>query len=262
VRAKVTSVVVLAVALFARRAEAYRPFDGTDGDVAELGSFELDMGPAHFYAQGGRNYLIAPDAVLNFGIFRDTELVIDMQNFVGLGEIPPGDPRVQLLYTDVLVKHVFREGVLQGKTGLSIAAEGGPLVPEINGTDAFGASLDVILSYRWDWGTVHFNEWGEYTRERTADLWSGVIIEGPHEWTVRPVSELYYERNFTVDQTESILVGAIWTVKESFVLDLAVRGARVGAENAGEVRLGFTWAIPMWETAQNAASRAPRRGTF
>jgi len=254
VRAKVTAIVVLGAALFARRADAYRPFDGTDADVAELGSFELEMGPAHFYAQGDRNYLIAPATVLNFGIFRNTELVIDMQNFVALGAVPTGDPRVQLLDTDVLVKHVFREGILQGKTGLSIAAEGGPLVPEINGTDAFGASLDVILSYRWDWGTVHFNEWGEYTREHTADLWSGVIVEGPHEWILRPVMEMYYERDFTINQTESLLVGAIWTLKESFVLDAGVRGARVGAENAAEVRLGFTWALPMWEPTENAAA--------
>jgi hypothetical protein len=248
------AIVTLGATFLARRAEAYRPFDGTDADTAELGSFELEMGPAHFYAQGSRNYLIAPATVLNFGILPNTELVIDMKDFVALGAVPTGDPRVQLLDTDVLLKHVFRKGILQGKRGLSIAAEGGPLTPEINGTNAFGASLDVIVSYRWDWGTVHFNEQGQYTREHTGDLWSGVIVEGPHDWVVRPVTELYYERDFTIDQTESILVGAIWTLKESFVLDLGVRGARVGAESAGEIRLGFTWALPMWEPTENAAA--------
>jgi hypothetical protein len=262
VRWKPALLVALAVLSASARASAYRPFDGTDADVAELGHFELELGPSHFYTQASRNYLIAPATVLNFGILPGTELVIDLQNFVALGDLPPGQPRVALLDTDVLVKHVFREGILQGKSGLSIAAEGGPLTPEINGTNAFGASLDVIVSYRWDFGTVHFNEWGEYTRERTADLFSGVILEGPHEWTVRPVAELYYERNFTVDQTESILLGAIWTVQDSFVLDLGLRGARVGDENAAEVRLGFTWAIPMWEPAQSSAMRAPRRATL
>jgi hypothetical protein len=245
--AVLVALVASAVTTFAPRASAYRPFDGTDGDTAELGHFELEMGPSHFYTQGGRNYLVAPATVLNFGLLPGTELVIDLENFVALGSLPPGDARVQLLNTDVLVKHVFREGILQGKTGPSIAVEAGPLTPEINGTDAFGASVDIIVSYRWDWGTVHLNEWGEYTREHTADLFNGVILEGPHEWTVRPVSELYYERNFTVDQTESILVGAIWTLQDSFVLDLGLRGARVGSENAGEVRLGFTWSVPMWE---------------
>jgi hypothetical protein len=231
------------------RADAYRPFDGTDADVAELGSFELELGPAHFYQQAGQNYLIAPATVLNFGIIEDTELVIDFQDFVALGPLN-GRPRAALLDTDVLVKHVFRDGILQGKTGLSIAVEAGPLTPEIEGTNAFGASVNALFSYRWDWGTVHFNEWPSYTRQHNLDLFSGVIVEGPHDWTVRPVSELYVEKEFNALWTESLLLGAIWNVRDSLQFDLGVRGARVGDENALEVRLGLTWAIAMWEAKQ------------
>ena len=107
--------------------------------------------------------------------------------------------------------------------------------------------------------TVHFNEWPSYTREHNLDLYSGVIVEGPHEWALRPVSELYVEKEFNGDLTESLLVGAIWTVRESFVLDLGVRGARVGEDSAAEVRLGFTWSIPMWAPAENAATQTARR---
>jgi hypothetical protein len=246
------------IALFSSRADAYRPFDGTDADVAELGSFELELGPAHYYYQAGQNYLIAPATVLNFGIFPDTELVVDFQDFVAIGP-RDGRPAAALLNTDILVKHVFRDGILQGKTGVSIAVEAGPLTPEINGTNAFGASFDALFSYRWNWGTVHFNEWPSYTREHNVDLLSGVIVEGPHDWLVRPVSELYVEKEFNAVQTASLLVGAIWTVKESFVLDLGVRGARIGDENAAEVRLGLTWAIPVWEKTENAAARAASR---
>jgi len=64
------------------------------------------------------------------------------------------------------------------------------------------------------------------------------------------------EKEFNALQTELLLVGAIWTVKESFVLDLGVRGARIGDENAVEVRLGFTWSLPMWEPTENAAAGA------
>jgi hypothetical protein len=259
VRRRIALFVGACTALVSRQAEAYRPFDGTDGDVAELGSFELELGPAHFYDQAGQLYLIAPATVLNFGILPGTELVIDFQDFVALGSLE-GRERVALLDTDVLVKHVFREGVLQGKSGLSIAVEAGPLTPEINGTNAFGASVDAIFSYRWGWGTVHFNEWGLYTREHNADIFSGVIVEGPHEWTVRPVSELFFEHEFNADTTESVLVGAIWTIKESFVLDLGLRGAHIGDDAALEVRLGFTWAIPFWEKAENAALRLGGRG--
>jgi hypothetical protein len=244
---------VVALLLCSRRAEAYRPFDGTDADTAELGTFELEMGPVHWYDRAGQNYLIAPDTVLNLGILPSTELVIDFQDFVALGALN-GRPRVALLETDILLKHVFREGILQGKSGLSVAVEAGPLTPEINGTNAFGASADLILSYRWDWGTLHFNEWPEYLRDHNLDVLSGVIIEGPHEWLVRPVSEFFYEKEFHEQQTLSGLVGAIWTPKDSFVLDLAFRRARIGDKNAAELRLGFTWALPVWECTSRDAS--------
>jgi hypothetical protein len=249
-------VLVAALVLVTGRAEAYRPFDGTDADVAELGAFELELGPTHFYSQSGSgplhgNYLIAPATVLNFGIVKDTELVIDFEDFVAEGALD-GRPHAALLNTDVLVKHVFREGILQGKTGLSVAVEAGPLTPEVNGTNAFGASANLLLSYRWNWGTVHFNEWPSYTREHNLDVYSGVIVEGPHDWVVRPVTELYVEKEFNGDLTESALVGAIWEVRESFALDVGVRGARVGSDDAAEVRFGFTWSLPLWTPKEDA----------
>lgn len=256
--------VALLVALRSAPAWAYRPFDGTDADVAELGDFELELGPTHFYYEAGHTYSIAPATVLNFGIVKDTELVIDFENFIAT-DPSDGRPRVALLNTDVLVKHVFREGILQGKTGLSIAVEAGPLTPEINGTNAFGASVNALFSYRWDWGTVHFNEWPSYTREHNLDLYSGIIVEGPRQWAVRPVSEIFVEKEFNGAQTESVLVGAIWEVKESFQVDLGVRAARIGDDDAAEVRFGFTWAIPLWKTAEPpevTSSLGVRRAVF
>jgi hypothetical protein len=235
--------VLIAVLLCESRAEAYRPFDGTDADVAELGTFELEMGPVHWCDRGGQQYLLTPVTVLNFGILPGTELVIDFRGSVALGALA-GRPRAALLGTDVVVKHVLREGILQGKSGLSIALELGPLTPEIHGNAGFGASSDLILSYRWDWGSVHFNEWPSYSRAHNLDLFSGVIVEGPHDWLVRPVTEVFYEKEFNAQQTVSALVGVIWTAKDSFVLDLGLRGARIGGDNAAEARLGFTWTIP------------------
>jgi hypothetical protein len=245
-RCRLALAVASSMLLVASPASAYRPFNGTDADVADVGSFELELGPAHFYSVGGQSYLLAPTSVLNLGIFDDTEIVIDSTNAVALGPLG-GRPRDAFVDTDVFLKHVFREGTLQGKTGLSIAAEGGALTPEINGQDAFGASLAVILSYRWDSLTVHFNEQAQYTRAQTVDLFSSVIVEGPYDWTVRPVSELFVEHEFNGLQSESALLGAIWRLRESFVLDVGVRGARLGDQDAAEVRLGLTWAIPLWQ---------------
>jgi hypothetical protein len=237
-------------ALVPRTASAYRPFDGTDADTAELGEFELELGPVHYYRQASQNFLIAPALVLNFGLLERTELVIDAQNYVALGPLTPGTSRLSFLGDDILVKHTFREGTLQGKTGVSIAAEGGVLTPEINGVASVGASLDVITSYRWGWGTLHWNEWFELTRDQHADLYTGLIVEGPHDWKVRPVGELYYDKDFEGTSTESVLVGVIWQAREAFDFDVGVRGARVADENAVEVRLGLTWRVAMWEPAE------------
>jgi hypothetical protein len=182
-------------------AHAYRPFDGTDADVAGYGEFELELGPTHYYRENQRNFLIAPATVLNLGVFPGTELVVDFADYVALDALAPGEPRVHTTDTDVLLKHVFREGILQDKTGLSIAAEAGPLLPDINGTNAFGASLDVITSYRFPFGSFHWNEWGEYTRTHNFSLFSGVILEGPHDWSVRPVAELFVEHEWSTSST-------------------------------------------------------------
>jgi hypothetical protein len=246
-RGRIAGLLVIASLLVVERdALAYRPFDGTDADVAAYGHLEWELGPTHYYREGDSNFLIAPATVLNLGIVKGTELVVDFEDLVALGALDPGEPRVRTQDTDVLVKHVFREGVLQEKSGPSIAVEAGPLLPDIHGESAFGASLAVITSYRWSFGSIHWNEWGEYTREHRVSLFSGVILEGPHDWTVRPVAELFVEHEFNVETTCSALVGAIWAVDDAFSLDVGVRAALIEGESAEEVRLGFTWALPIW----------------
>jgi hypothetical protein len=250
----------LATLLVSTRANAYRPFDGTDADVAEPRVFELELGPVNYYRADHQSFLIAPALVLNLGIFEGTELVVDADDYVALGALEPGTARVSLLGDDVLVKHVFLEGVLQGKTGISLAAEGGVLTPEIHGSAGAGASLDVIASYRWSWGTVHWNEWFEYTREHHADLFNGVIVEGPYAWPVRPVTELFFDKDFAGGSTASALVGAIWVPNPSLALDAAVRLARADDDDAIEVRLGLTWSVGLGEEHGAERTNASARG--
>ncbi len=262
-RALALGAAVAALAL-APDARAYRPFDGTDADVADPGEFELELGPAQFYGQGGRHFLVAPITVLNLGLIERFELVVDARQLVGLDDTG-GEARVRLVDTDVLLKWVARPGTLQGKSGLSIAFEGGPLVPEIQGETSFGAHLDTIFSYRWSTGTVHFNEQVEYTRLGEPGFFSGIILEGPREQRVRPVSEVFVEGARKEDLVLSGLVGAIWTVNESFSFDMGLRVGTVGGESAAEVRLGFTWGVPIRggeskvENARAPGARLARR---
>jgi hypothetical protein len=239
----------IASVLAASPAFAYRPFDGTDADVADTGEFELELGPAHYYATRDAHYVIAPATVLNLGLVRNLELVVDFKNFVGLDGVP-GESRVRVLDTDVFLKWIARRGILQGQRGLSVAFEGGPLTPEIQGQNAFGAQLLMIVSHRWNGGTIHFNEQAAYNRAGNIQVFSGIILEGPHELPVRPVAEFFFDNEFGANtQKYSALAGFIWAAAEGFDLDMGLRVAREHDMGVSEVRLGFTWAVDLWTPA-------------
>src|ERR1700712_2759313 len=130
---------------YVQTAHAYRPFTGTDADVADLGEFELELGPVEWSREAGHNYLLAPATVLNLGIMPRVELVVD---FVGVAamRLQPGESRYQVGDTDVFLKWLLLKGALQEETGLSIAVEAGPLLPEVNpGASGYGAAANVIL---------------------------------------------------------------------------------------------------------------------
>ncbi len=138
--------------------------------------------------------------------------------------------------------------MLQGARGPSIALEAGPLIPEIGGDTRFGAHANVIISERGRAGAVHFNQQIEYTRERTFDSYSGVILEGPLSLRFRPVSEFYIVKTFGGGIATSALLGAIWVLSNSLSVDGAVRGGRVQGSITNEYRLGFTWTTQFWSS--------------
>jgi hypothetical protein len=208
----------------------------------------LELGPVNYYRQAGNQYLIAPATVLNLGFAPGWEAVVDFQNYVGLQPIP-GQPQDRLLDTDALVKVILLQGSLQDAGNRpSIAAEVGPLLPNVNGQDGFGASCDVIVSMRWKYLTLHANNWLQLTRgDLHVDWFEGLIIEGPFEAPVRPVAELFVEHEWTANVTTlSALGGAIWRTTEGLDLDAAAREARLAGQWVTEIRLGLTWTLGVW----------------
>src|SRR3974390_1248045 len=85
-----------AAATWAAPALAYRPFDGTDAEVADPGVFEMELGPVQYYSRNESHYLLAPVTVLHLGLVPRWELVGEFQNYFGL-DPPPGQPRDRLL---------------------------------------------------------------------------------------------------------------------------------------------------------------------
>jgi hypothetical protein len=221
-------------------ARAYRPFDGTDAAVAETGEMEIELGPVEYLRDGADRSLRAPNVRINYGFTLGWEASLEGEVAHGL---TAGIPRTSLIESEALLKGVLREGSLQEKPGPSIATEFGLLLPGVNDEHGTGAVLAGIVSQRWDWTTVHLNAQIELTREQHADYFLDTIIEGPHDWVVRPVSEIFYERDVGLFRTRSALIGAIWQVQDNIAVDFGLRGAHVNDHTVGEIRAGVTFAF-------------------
>lgn len=240
-------IIGILVLLSPRAALAYRPFDSTDASVAAPGEVELELGPVGYVGSASRHFLVFPGAILNLGVFRHWEVVLQGRHFI-LVDGPQDEPQFRLVDTGLFLKGVLREGSLQKGTGPSVATEFGPLLPTVNGDPGVGATAIAIVSQRWDAATLHVNGAVSYTRAHKADLFGGVILEGPHRWTVRPVVEVFVEREFDTTFIASGLVGAIWRVKDGLSFDAAVRVARVNDDGRFEARIGLTWATSLWRS--------------
>jgi hypothetical protein len=244
-----------AIGLFGSPARAYRPFDGTDADVADAGDFELELGPVQWYAVGAvRRGVTAPATVLNLGLAPGWELVGDAQNLVAFD----APVRVSLVETDLLLKALLLRGSLQGVgPGPSAAVEFGALLPNVNAEDGFGGSCNLIVSQRWPELTVHLNNWVQLTRGTlNLDWFEGAILEASDR-PVRPVAEVFVEHEWGADVTTwSGLLGGIWHAREDLDLDFGLREARLVTpgvtEGVTEIRAGLTWTIGVWSPAQPA----------
>ena len=221
---------------------ALRPYDSTDADVAGAGEFELELGPIGRLREGPDKFWIAPAVVANIGLSGDREIVLQgLRQQARDGE--PGAPSASLANAGVFIKQVLRKGGLQDESGPSVATEYGFLLPGIHAENGLGFSWAGIVSQRWPAGTIHLNGAVALTRDHHADAFLGLIAEGPYEWPVRPVAELFAEQASGSPRTVSRLIGAIWRSKENLSFDIGIRSARAGDQHINELRLGLTWAF-------------------
>ncbi|HET7362820.1 MAG TPA: hypothetical protein VFJ70_04515 [Burkholderiales bacterium] len=236
------ALLAMVVLSFGSTALAYRPFDSTDADVAHVGDVELELGPLQWLRQGDKRFLHLPAFVVNVGLSHEHELVVEGRHEIALDR-EPDEPRSALVDDGAFIKQVLRDGVLQDRPGVSIATEYGVLLPEVNGTHGTGFSLAGIVSQRWEAATIHLNAVLARTREHEPALFLGTILEGPFAWALRPVAEIFTERAGAGPRTDSLLVGAIWRLRDGLSFDAGLRSARVGDDTLHELRLGLTWAF-------------------
>ena len=239
---RAVSLLALAVFFWPGAAMAYRPFDGTDAGVAAPKEFELELGPVHYFREGDDNGIIVPALIANFGLEGDREIVLEGK-LRRLFNNSSGDHRTSVVDTALSLKQVHRRGSLQEGAGPSVASECGILLPTLHGESGSGLACAGIVSQRWSAATVHLNGLVGRTRGHEWNRFIGIILEGPFEWRMRPVMEVFNERDTAGSWTNSALIGAIWRSRENLSFDLGIREARSNGPNITEVRVGFTWAF-------------------
>ncbi|MCP3024041.1 hypothetical protein [Cupriavidus basilensis] len=222
-------------------AHAYRPFDGTDAGVADVGEFELELGTLGYLREGRERSWLAPAITANWGLGNGRELVIEGKGKTLDGELAPGAARVSLVDAALSLKQVHRRGILQDEAGASIASECGIFLPGIHADHGTGASCSAIVSQRWLSLTVHFNAALAYNRQHKWSPFLGAIVEGPAIGNVRPVAEVFVEHETGTPNTVSALAGLIWKRSANLSFDVGIRHARVADISTNELRLGLTW---------------------
>jgi hypothetical protein len=236
----------------------YRPFDGTDADVAKAGEFELELGAAYAYDGTPGARLTAPATTLNLGLVSGFELVLDIKNVVPFDR-PLSVPDNPLTSSAVQLKGLLRNGCLQGKRGPSIATEVGLLLPNLGGASGLGGSVDLIFSQRIEPLTLHLNVEGARTPAGPYLVFASVIAEGP-PWPVRPVAELSVDYEPHSAPAYSDMIGAIWTATEALSVDAGFRATTTQARApVGELRLGLTWSATVWKPRAAASQQLGSR---
>ena len=240
----IATVILLSVPIVGMSGEAfaYRPFDGTDAAVVDLGKIEIELGPLQYRRQASERTLISPQIRINYGFAEGWEAVVEGQGQYGLSA---DSKQASLVDDNIGFKAMLREGSLQDKIGPSVATEFAVLLPGINDESGVGFSLAGIVTQQWSWMTVHFNAVVSSTRQHRNDVFLGAIIEGPHDWPVRPVAEILHEREFGRELTTSGLIGAIWHARDALDVDFALRRAWTSGHAATEVRAGLTFSFPV-----------------
>ena len=199
----------------ARRLLAYRPFDGTDAAVADLGDVEVELGPAGYLREGLERTLIAPAARFNYGFANGWEAVIEGQAAHGLsGECE----EIEIGERGVLLKGMLREGQPPGQAR-----------PERRHRVRAAAARDQRRARQWSGCERHrlaalglgngptSTRKIELTREQHADY----FFDNYHRGSVRlggaaRSPQVFYEQmTLACFARVPSLIGAIWQVQDN-----------------------------------------------
>lgn len=211
--------VMLGLLLAPPEAGAYRPFASTDAAVVDPQEVEVELGYFTLKRARGEEVLTLPGLVLNYGLLKDLEIVGEL----GIERDPAHE--LQVVDPGLFLKAVLKDGLLQERPGVSIAAEAGLLLPStVEGEGNPGFEGIAVVSGRLPPLMVHLSVGGGVDRGYARPFWIwGVIGELPVRPGFRLVGELSGESTRGELPDNSALMGFIWQPSSRVSLDAGVR---------------------------------------
>jgi hypothetical protein len=229
--------------LVATDAWCYRPFVGTDADVARLHDLEVETGLIGLSRDSGHNvYTIPNPLVLNYGLVRHVEVVGQF------AVIAPDGQASQLSDPELAVKVVLKEGELQDQPGVSVALESSLLfsstLPEEN---RIGFEEAFMFSRKLLGLTFHLNLGGGVERSASLPFAAyGLITEFPLSKRLRFVDEINGESINTRTPDTSDLAGFLWEPYwNDVVIDAAYRRGLSAVSQTWSVQAGISIAFSL-----------------
>ncbi|MGC1955037.1 MAG: hypothetical protein WA970_21160, partial [Gammaproteobacteria bacterium] len=196
---------------------------------------EMELGVFGWERAGGEDAFIVPQMVINYGLTQTLEVIGEFE------VIHPPAGGTQIADPGLFLKSVMRRGTLQNRPGLSVAVEGGVLLPStVTDEDRLGIEVLGIVSGTLSRFTWHLNIGAGANRSNQAlfGKW-GLIVEVPVTSTFRIVTEWNGEHDGAPDT--SALLGAIWEPPQgSVALDVGLRRGISNAADDWAVNLGLT----------------------
>jgi hypothetical protein len=220
---------------------AYRPFESTDADVTDANEIEIELGYFTFERELDERSVSIPQFVLNYGLTNSLELIGEFER------VKPENAGGEIEDVGFFLKKLMRQGVLQEQSGLSIAIEGGFLVPA-HSAERVGLEAIGIVSGQVGKVTYHVNLGGGLDRvdREQFGLWGG-IVEYPVSSRIRIAGEISSEKVHGEPKESSVLVGLIF------------ESPSTGNSFDGGLRRGVSSAAPDWELTLGWTFSFPRR---
>ena len=229
---------VLLLSTGAAPALALRPFDGNDAAVAEPQSIETELGPLGYLREGGERFVVFPDLAINYGAGSGYEFSLEGRRLMPM-EAQRGAPSPRFEDLVASMKRILRHGIMQGKKGPSLAAEGEVLLPTSDEKGS-GFALSLVGSNHLRQVGVHLTAEASRTRTHELGRFGSAILELFDHHAVHPVVELTLARSGEETITKGLLVGVLWTVRQRLVMDWGLRTSYAD-EHRAEVRAGMTF---------------------